>query len=158
MNDARKQYTTENGVLPSFSYSFQSGEFAVRDALARFIDELSPLDLDVEEKGTIELVLAEALNNIVEHAYPAPEPAGQINVSCVHGKDGLHVEITDTGYAMPDGRPPVGELSPIDGGVDDLPEGGFGWFLIQSLAKDVTYQRRGNVNELNLRLAIGTTH
>jgi serine/threonine-protein kinase RsbW len=59
---------------------------------------------------------------------------------------------------MPEGRLPVGELSPLGGDLEDLPEGGFGWFLIQNLAKDVTYNRVGDVNELKLRLAIGTAH
>lgn len=43
---------------------------AVRKALKELLDGLAPLDLDIEEMGTVELVMAEALNNIVEHAYP----------------------------------------------------------------------------------------
>ena len=56
---------------------------------------------------------------------------------------------------MPDGKLPIGQLSPLDVETRDLPEGGFGWFLIQHLAKDVTYCRAGDQNWLKLRLAIG---
>jgi serine/threonine-protein kinase RsbW len=43
---------------------------AVRKALKELLDGLASLDLDIEEMGTVELVMAEAPNNIVEHAYP----------------------------------------------------------------------------------------
>ena len=36
--------------------SITSGEYAVRDALSDLLEALRPLKLDVEEKGTIELV------------------------------------------------------------------------------------------------------
>jgi serine/threonine-protein kinase RsbW len=36
----------------------------------------------------------------------------------------------------------------------DLPEGGFGWFLIKDLAKDVVYARVEGENRLQLRVAV----
>lgn len=147
----------ESGKLPPFRVCVQSGQFAVREALAQFFDALSPLDLDVEESGTIELVLAEALNNIVEHAYPPSSPPGPITIECAHQKDGLIVKIKDQGNAMPDGKMPLGELGSLDVDLDDMPEGGFGWFLISHLAKDVSYQRVGDENHLDIRLAVATS-
>ena len=38
--------------------------------------------------------------------------------------------------------------------MQDMPEGGFGWFLIKDLAKDVTYHRVKAENHLSLRLAV----
>jgi len=55
---------------------------------------------------------------------------------------------------MPDGKLPLGDLAPLDAELDDLPEGGFGWFLIQHLARDVTYTRVDNENHLKMRLAV----
>ena len=144
----------ETGTLPPFRVCVQSGQFAVREVLSQFFDCLKPLDLDVEESGTIEMVLAEALNNIVEHAYPPSCPPGPIVVECAQRQDGLVLKIKDEGKAMPDGKMPLGMLSSLDVELDDLPEGGFGWFLISHLAKDVKYQRVGLENHLDIRLAV----
>lgn len=146
---------SDNIQLPPFRFVVQSGKMAVREALNKFLEQLEPLKLDVEETGTVELVLAEALNNIVEHAYPRPDETGPISVACAHQSDGLIVDIQDQGAAMPDGQMPIGQLSSLEVEMDDLPEGGFGWFLIQHLAKDVTYDRVGSENHLRMRLAIG---
>ena len=128
---------------------------AVREALAKVLEGLGPLDLDIEEAGTIELVLAEALNNIVEHAYAPVAGVGPIRIGCLHKKDGLHLRIKDEGVALPDEHVPLGKVANLNTEIEDLPEGGFGWFLIQDLAKDVRYRRIGNENELSLRLAVG---
>ncbi|MEM9575444.1 MAG: ATP-binding protein [Pseudomonadota bacterium] len=149
--------TASGGIqLPPFSFVVQSGQLAVREALGKFFDQLGPLNLGAEEKGTVELVLAEALNNIVEHAYPEPNQSGPICVDCAHESGGLVVDIKDQGRAMPDGKLPLGQLSSLDVELEDLPEGGFGWFLIQHLAKDVSYVRVGSENHLRMRLAIGS--
>ncbi|MBY5933232.1 ATP-binding protein [Tateyamaria omphalii] len=145
---------TRTTFLPAFHISVVSGRLAVRHALAQLLDGLKPLALDVEEAGTVELVMAEALNNIVEHAYPETDASGPIDITCAHEDDGLHLTVTDSGRAMPDGQTPVGTAAEIDVDFCDMPEGGFGWFLIKDLAKDVTYQRQDNQNRLRLRLAV----
>ncbi|MEP0963270.1 MAG: ATP-binding protein [Roseobacter sp.] len=144
--------------LVPFEVNVESDELAVRDALGHFLEALKPLQLNTEETSTVELVLAEVLNNIVEHAYPASAPSGPIALSCVHKPDGLYVEIKDQGRTMPDGKMPIGQLSSLDVDMEDLPEGGFGWFLIKNLAKDVTYERVGKENRLQLRLLVGVLH
>ena len=140
--------------LPSIGISVQSGQLAVRDALGKLLDGLAPLSLDIEEIGTVELVMAEALNNIVEHAYPDGDATGSIDITCEHENDGLHLCVIDRGRGMPDGRTPLGARVEVDVALNDMPEGGFGWFLIRDLAKDVTYRRIGSENHLNLRLAV----
>lgn len=95
--------------------------------------------------GTTELVLAEALNNVVEHAYA--QHAGQIEVWVQRGTRELRVQISDTGLPMPGAMPPCGAL-PDMSTFDDLPEGGFGWFLIRSLAQDLSYEHDGGRNTL----------
>lgn len=145
---------TRTTLLPEFDISVVSGQLAVRDALRQLLDGLKPLNLDVEEAGTVELVMAEALNNIVEHAYPDGEDTGPIRISCAHARDGLHLTVVDSGRAMPDGRTPVGTAADLDVDLCDMPEGGFGWFLIKDLAKDVSYLRHNTENELRLRLAV----
>ncbi|MEP4194468.1 MAG: ATP-binding protein [Aliishimia sp.] len=131
-----------------------SGPLAAREALAEIFVALEPMSLDVEELGTIELVMAETLNNIVEHAYPAGSHPGRIEIFGESKADGLHFRVEDNGLTMPDGHAPIGIAADLDVDLMDLPEGGFGWFLIRDLAKDVAYERLGEKNVLNLRVAI----
>jgi serine/threonine-protein kinase RsbW len=141
--------------LPPFEVHMQSGNEATRRNLIEVLKSLAPLDLEPEELSTVELVLAEVLNNIVEHAYPADCPAGPIRTRCQHLADGLHFTISDQGFAMPGGATPLGFSPNVDVELDDLPEGGFGWFLIKDLAKDIHYDRRGSENQLKFRIAVG---
>lgn len=133
---------------------FSSCPLAVRTALAHILSKLGPLDLPGDDLGTIEIVLAEALNNVVEHAYPESGSAGPINIDCRTRADGLHVRIIDDGRAMPGTRLPAGNEADLAQDLQDLPEGGFGWFLILTLAQDVRYHREGDQNILNMRLPV----
>lgn len=134
--------------------SLVSEEKEVRRALGRLLAALGPLKLDLEEANTVELAMAEALNNIVEHAYPAIDAKGPIRIRCLCRKDGLHLSINDEGIMMPDGQVPIGMKKSVDVDLMDMPEGGFGWFLIKDLAKHVRYRRVGEINQLDLRLAV----
>lgn len=154
MADQQDTLKTQSGALPPFEVHVESGQCAAREALAQFFECLRPLNLDLEEEGTIELVLAEVLNNIVEHAYPPTSDGGPITIHCVQTPNGLSVLIKDRGSAMPDGKLPLGEMAPVNVDLDDMPEGGFGWFLIQHLARDVSYTRVNNETHLNMRLAV----
>ncbi len=118
---------------------------AVRAGLKRLM-MLEPLaGLSDDARGTFEIVLAEALNNVVEHAYPnAPGP---ILVGVDHLPPVLRVSVYDLGLPMPDGQLPKGELKPLVEG-EELPEGGFGWFLIRTLTLDLEYERDGGFNKL----------
>ncbi|MDW3224049.1 MAG: ATP-binding protein [Paracoccaceae bacterium] len=144
--------------LPPFEASIKSNAMAVREVLSQFAQALSPLDLDKEEAGTVELVLAEALNNIVEHAYSTQNTGARIKVSCTHHADGLHLQISDQGEEMSIVTLTERTRAPFDLTLDELPEGGFGWFLIQDLAKDILYQRVDQENHLSMRLAVGLEH
>lgn len=148
------QNIIENQRLKPFEISVTSSDMAARHALGNILAELADLSLDAEEIATVELVLAEAINNIVEHAYPIPDCHGQIRVGCCHKKNGLHFTIKDNGRPMPDGQIPLGLAQDL--GIDpmELPEGGYGWFLIKDLAKDIQYQRDEGENRLDMRIAV----
>ena len=133
----------------------ESSGLAVREALQQLGDGLERFDLGPEEAGTVQLVMAEILNNIVEHAYPPRGPVGPIHIRGNMASDGLHLEISDRGRPMPEGKLPIGRRQPVDVALPELPEGGFGWFLIQDLARDLRYLRRGAENRLSLRIAVG---
>lgn len=144
--------TAAGGVLSrtAFRATFDNVRLAIETAMST----LGPLDISDEEKSSIEIVLAEALNNVVEHAYPADDP-GEIKLVLRHGRAGLLIEIRDTGKPMPNGKTPLG-LHPSDATPrNPLPEGGFGWFLIRELARDMVYDRENGENFLIFRMAVG---
>jgi serine/threonine-protein kinase RsbW len=144
----------ETASMPPVEISLHSSTFDVRAALDKFLVGLDPLGLEPEERAAVELVLAEALNNIIEHAYPAVACNGPIRIKGHHLCDGLHIHIVDEGMAMPDGQTPLGFLPAVEVDLVDMPEGGFGWFLIKDLAKDVAYVRVNGENWLKLRVAV----
>lgn len=101
-----------------------------------------------------ELVVAEVLNNIVEHAYE-DRAGGDILLRLVFTTDRLAVEFTDFGRPMPCGTLPFGAPVDLDVSEQDLPEGGFGWFLIRSLAENLDYHHDGDRNRLTLSIPLG---
>lgn len=126
---------------------FASGEFEVRSALRRVKQLLARRGLDEGDTNTVELVLGEVLNNIVEHAY-GPQTPGEITLDCVPVSDALNFRVWDHGSALPGLSLPEGEPPVIDCTLDDLPEGGFGWFLVRSLANELRYGREAGCNRL----------
>ncbi len=132
-------------VLPS---SFM----AVRQALLQISARLGPVGLDPNQDGDMQIVIAEALNNIVEHAFAGTE--GIIEVSVNASPTALQIIITDSGVAMPDGKVPLGEIEEYPREPEEMPEGGFGWFLIHDLTEDLSYQRAEDRNILQFRLPL----
>ena len=137
---------------PSLKLVFQADPVSVRQALEGMLTcpPLSCLAGDV--RGTAQLVLAEVLNNVAEHAYG--DAGGRVEIRLRQTGDALHCLVVDEGRAMPDGQVPEGRL-PAGPKVtlDDLPEGGFGWHLIRSLCADLSYARVDGQNRLAFVLA-----
>ena len=125
---------------------FPSDPMAVRDALHLLVKGLPE---DGADQGLVELVLAEALNNVVEHAYAGRN--GQIELTIQRSQSGLRCAIVDEGHPMPNGTLPTGNLDAAFSS-DSLPEGGFGWHLIRSLSHDLRYDRQKGRNHLSFRI------
>lgn len=98
-----------------------------------------------------ELVIAEALNNIEEHGY-AGDIGMPVQVTVTVLGDVIQVATRDYGTPLPGLTIPPIHRPDTDVDRDALPEGGFGWFLIHSLAPNPSYTRRGNTNLLFFRL------
>jgi serine/threonine-protein kinase RsbW len=123
---------------------------ALRGAVARFARRIGPRDA-----GALELALAEALNNVVEHAYAGQ--CGTISLSIEVDHQTLHCQIVDQGGAMPGLTPPLGHTSEALAAHRDLMcEGGWGWHLIRSLTQDLVYDRVGDENRLSFRIGFAT--
>ena len=142
---------TDGSGANSLRLVIPADSIAVRNALKSACDTRLLRSLSEDALGTAEIVLAEALNNIVEHAYASS--TGQIEMSLRRSGQKLSVLITDQGNPMPEGKLPVGRLP--DANEDGLPEGGFGWFLIRSLSEDLRYCRSDGQNHLSFRLDTG---
>jgi len=128
-----------------------SDPLAVRGGLAGLL--ASPLlgKLNEAERGTAEIVLAEVLNNIVEHAYA--NMSGNIQITLCSQAGGICVNIHDQGHPFPQEVLPQGTL-PQTCPTNGLPEGGFGWFLIRSLVQNLTYRRDNACNHLSFVLPV----
>lgn len=133
----------------SFSVCFCATEAEARAQVCTLADRLRQAGLGPDRAGEVEVALAEAVNNIVEHAYVgAPGP---VRLGCDLVGHSLYVRICDRGRPLPDGRVPAGLAANVAAPRADLPEGGFGWFLIRAFASDIRYERGRGCNHLSLR-------
>ncbi|MCA0041909.1 ATP-binding protein [Celeribacter litoreus] len=132
-------------------------ENAVRRSLETIKTGLAHFDFPPEGMANLEIVLAEVLNNIVEHAY-ADRTGGLIEISLSYRDSGLWCTVLDGGVSMPEGGLPMGQTVTDKTQIADLPEGGFGWFLIRSLADHLAYERGESGNCLSFRVSLDATH
>lgn len=136
---------------PDQHHRFPAETGSVRRTLAAVTGWLNRLPEPPADPETVELVLAELLNNVVEHAC-ATLPGRVIGLELWSGRGGLACRITDDGRPMPGGRLPCQWMPP----PETLPEGGFGWPLVTALACDLAYRRDAGQNVLSLRICPGT--
>jgi serine/threonine-protein kinase RsbW len=132
-------------------FTFGSTSLSVRAALVEVRVVLAELAPDADAAGSIEIVLAEVLNNIGEHAYRG-RAGGSIVLRIRDEGEMLHFETRDDGLPMPNGRMPAGRAARLDCPVEDIPEGGFGWHLIRNLTAGLCYARVGDCNQLTFRM------
>ncbi|PZQ95449.1 MAG: ATP-binding protein [Cereibacter sphaeroides] len=125
----------------------QGDPYSVRNALRQLFANERLRFLRQSDRNAAELVLAEVLNNVVEHAYA--HASGEIEILVQVGHGSLVCTVVDHGVGMPNGRIPQSDTPP---GCADLPEGGYGWPLIRDLSSDLSYRRIGDRNELSFRL------
>lgn len=134
---------------------FAATQNAVRDALLRVDRTLSAAGAATDLRMRTQIALAEACNNIVEHAYQPP-PLGvdaMISLDIAGDRGGLQITLRDRGRAMPPGPLPGRALPAFD--PDDpasLPEGGFGWALLREMTRALSISRRNGQNILRFRL------
>ncbi|MFT4715183.1 MAG: serine/threonine-protein kinase RsbW [Paracoccaceae bacterium] len=148
-NDANQNYRTD-----SIALRFAATTSDVRSSMILVRKVLAVMDLAEDDIGNVELVLAEALNNVVEHAC-ADRIDHLIYLDLSHATGRLECRICDPGKPMPGAEPPKGAaIDPLTD-LGDLAEGGFGWMLIRELSDEVRYQRIGEENHLFLAIPIG---
>ncbi|WP_172300148.1 ATP-binding protein [Pseudoruegeria sp. HB172150] len=92
-----------------------------------------------------ELVAAEVLTNVVEHGFAGGHD-GEIEVVSHASDKAVILLVRDNGGPMPGGAAPCGLAPEIPETTEELPEGGFGWYLIRSLTHRLDYCRRDGCN------------
>ena len=160
------------GCDPLLQLSLSARFCAVRAALLTVCAELRDLGQPSDTIARLEIVLAEALNNIIDHARLDP---ARDRISLRIGADpaGLHCHLSDagrepvpsktarssptaprlTGAPTTAGHPPAnGPRRPPCADRHVLAERGFGWLLIHAIARDITCARAGGLNHLILRI------
>lgn len=125
---------------------------AVRQAVLDTRGWLDTLDLLQDDLCSLEIMLAEALNNIVEHSN-APEGA-LIDLNVEVGQRRAICWIRDFGTPCDVLTKPIAAVAPESAKIALLPEGGFGVALIQSIASEIEYLpvERGNFLVLTMPL------
>ena len=104
-----------------------------------------------ESRNELELMLVEALNNVVEHAYQQ-QPGKPIDLSIDLIDHQAIMRIIDQGIPAPGAEIYRNNTLPDN---DGFPEGGWGLYIIQVLADVIEYYRYPDHNELVLKKAVG---
>lgn len=99
----------------------------------------------VDEKiiDPVLISLMEALNNSIEHAYKE-EQGNNIDVIVSVLQTKVEIDILETGFARTNFDKPSLEFDPDD--LDNVPEGGMGLFIIDSLMDSTSYTSNNGVN------------
>lgn len=150
---AQQKFDARNPVTRWQSFSGTTGQYGVRTILldvATRLDQSPVLSPGLRENAI--LVLAEVLNNIEEHGYQGQD-RGRVKVKvCIRANE-IELETQDFGGPMPGLSVPK-KCPPItDAPRDALQEGGFGWYLIHTLAPNPVYSRRGQTNILRFTIS-----
>lgn len=118
------------------------------ERLAPFVEETcDALGLAPDVAFQIQLVLDEAVANVVNYAYK--EPGQEIILTVDREDDALVVRLVDHGVPFDpttEAKAPDLTLS-----AEDRPIGGLGIFLIKEMMDEVNYQRDGDNNVLTMR-------
>lgn len=128
---------------------YPSHDVATRNALETMADGLRRFGMGDCDIHTVQQVLAEILNNVVEHAC-AGDGNALIELRVILDGGAVHAHVTDSGRPMPGGTAPTSALPP----PAELPEGGFGWGIIHAMADTVSYVREGRRNTLSVSLRL----
>jgi serine/threonine-protein kinase RsbW len=115
--------------------------------LAQFIEEIGEdFSLSPDIVFNLNLVLEEAVVNVINYAYPKEEHQS-IYLSAKLLEDSIVFVLTDTGLEFDPTKAPDADITLS---ADDRPIGGLGIFLIRQIMNQVKYERIDGKNVLTL--------
>lgn len=115
--------------------------------LATFIDEIAEeLSLPMDMVFNLNLVLEEAVSNVIMYAYPA-EVTNEISLTAKLSGNSLIFTLTDSGEEFDPTQVPDADVSLS---AEERQIGGLGIFLIRNIMNKVEYQRIEGKNVFTL--------
>lgn len=126
------------------NYSIESNLSEVRKLTNILHGFCSEHNLSETLTGQLELILVEAVNNVIEHAYQNKN-GFPINTSFEVNPTEVTITIKDEGIAAATAIHKSTRSMPD---INELPEGGWGIALIHSLADNVEHFRKNDSNTL----------
>lgn len=126
-----------------------SNSLAAIDEVPRLIERVaSRLDIAPEECSVLNLILEEALVNVVNYAYPAGVKGDiDLEVRFDEADHALTFIIRDSGKPF---DPTLVAETDVDTPLEERGIGGLGIHLIRTLTDSVSYSYTGGCNELTL--------
>ncbi len=92
--------------------SFPATDAEASAGIARLSSGLANHGLPPDKSDDVKIALAEAINNVVEHAYKGIAPA-KVQVTCRLDRNRLDILISDTGHPLPGLQMPDGTPAPL---------------------------------------------
>ena len=124
-----------------------ANDIAEISKLAQFIEEIGEaFSLSPDIVFNLNLVLEEAVVNVINYAYPKEEHQS-IYLSAKLLEDSIVFVLTDTGLEFDPTKAPDADITLS---ADDRPIGGLGIFLIRQIMNEVKYERIDGKNVLTL--------
>ena len=122
--------------------------------LAEFVDQIcEELNLDMTLNFNLNLVLEEAVTNVIMYAYPQDEEH-TLTVRAWTEGDKLAFEVCDQGKPFN----PIEEAPEVDTtlSAEERNIGGLGIFLIQQMMDEVFYEYKNNSNVFTMKKIINS--
>jgi serine/threonine-protein kinase RsbW len=135
---------SETEIRCRFDATFED----VSQQIVRLGSEIKGRGLRKEQCESALIVIGEVLNNIVEHAY-GQRAGGTITLTASVSAERIRVTTLDHGMPLPNGPLGRATMPSTETERDDLPEGGFGWFIIHTLTQDMSYERIEGQNQFS---------
>ena len=124
-----------------------ANDIAEISKLATFIDEIGEeFSLAPDVVFNLNLVLEEAVVNVINYAYPKEEHQSIYLSATLHDGSIVFV-LTDTGKEFDPTQAPEADITLS---AEERPIGGLGIFLIRQIMNEVKYQRIDGKNVLTL--------
>ena len=125
-----------------------ANDIAEISRLAQFVDEVGEeFSLAPDIVFNLNLVLEEAVANVINYAYPKEEHQNIYLSASLHDGSIVFV-LTDTGKEFDPTEAPEADITLS---AEDRPIGGLGIFLIRQIMNEVKYERIDGKNVLTLK-------
>ena len=132
--------------MAHWQITIDSNFSAIREASELLQEYCAQCQISPELSGHLELIMVEALNNAIEHAYQG-EDGHKVDIELIDEPQKTVISITDYGQSAPSLLHSQKKELPEE---EFLPEGGWGLPLIQALADSIDYSSNSKNNLLIL--------